>query len=74
MRKIFQTERSVNKLFSLRWYPSSTGLYGVIAKLTADENFSREARLKKKYCIFTLLGMFVMLLLFHLSLGDGQCS
>lgn len=74
MWKIFQSERSVNKIFSLRWYPSNTGLYGVIAKLTADENFSREARLKKICSIFALLGMFVMLLLFHLSLGDGQCS
>lgn len=71
MRKIFQTERSINKIFSLRWYPSSTGLYGVIAKLTADESIKVK---KKKCCIFTLLGMFVMLLLFHLSLGDGQCS
>lgn len=44
MRKIFQTERSVNKIFSLRWYPSSTGLYGVIAKLTADESI----KVKKK--------------------------
>lgn len=74
MWKTFHSERSINKIFSLRWYPSNTGLYGVIAKLTADENFSREARLKKICSIFTLLGMFVMLLLFHLSLGDGQCS
>lgn len=74
MWKIFQSERSVNKIFSLSWYPSNTGLYGVIAKLTADENFSREARLKKICSIFALLGMFVMLVLFHLSLGDGQCS
>lgn len=35
----------------------------------------KRSKVKKKICsIFTLLGMFVMLLLFHLSLGDGQCS
>lgn len=35
----------------------------------------KRSKVKKKICsIVTLLGMFVMLLLFHLSLGDGQCS